>query len=429
MVASWAGSTTSPSPIRARIARRSRRLKLRPRIAASPSAARVPAGSRAARRSMSVRTADGTSRAALRPSRHSPSTCWSVPASRCVRASSSTMNGTPSDWTCIAAAEVASTGPPRTRFSSSPVSTELNRPGRSRRTRPIRSMSATKFTASVTDANSSGRIVRNRKIGRSASLRTTYRSSRSVSSSAHWTSSMSSASGRSAASVETATPARSKARRSLASGDRLSNPGSSRPEMASTTRSDRGLGRRPRGRVADRARGEQAPRDEERPADLLVGGDRDTREPARRGELGGGEQEARLADARLALEGHRREAAGRLAQLLRDRIELGASPDDRAGRPAQLDRERALRPDEGVERAAVGHPEGRAMLNGCHVAQHAAEYDVRSSDRDPATNAAARTPRRYRCGSVRFERGADSDTVNRRAHAPVALGRQRARPN
>ena len=76
----------------------------------------VLAGSRAARRSISVRTADGTSRAAFRPSRHSPSICWRVPASRCVRASSSTMNGTPSDWTCIAAADAASTGPPRTRF-------------------------------------------------------------------------------------------------------------------------------------------------------------------------------------------------------------------------------------------------------------------------------------------------------------------------
>ena len=82
------------------------------------------------------------------PSRHSPSICWSVPASRWVRASSSTMNGTPSDWACIAAADDASTGPPRTRFRSSAVSTEPNRPGRSRRTRPIRSMSATKFTAS-----------------------------------------------------------------------------------------------------------------------------------------------------------------------------------------------------------------------------------------------------------------------------------------
>jgi hypothetical protein len=33
-------------------------------------------------------------------------------------------------------------------------------------------MSATKFTASLIEANSSGRIVRSRKIGRSASLRT-----------------------------------------------------------------------------------------------------------------------------------------------------------------------------------------------------------------------------------------------------------------
>ena len=150
---------------------------------------------------------------------------------------------------------------------------------------------------------------------------------------------------------------------------------------------DRGLRRRPRGRVADRARGEQAARDEERPADLLVGRDRDAREPARRRELGGGEQQARLADARLALEGHRGEAAGSLVQLLGDRLELGAPPDDRAGRPAQLDRERALGPDEGVERTAVGHPEGRAMLNGRRFAQHAADYD-----------AAALTDARCGCG-------------------------------
>ena len=78
----------------------------------------------------------------------------------------------------------------------------------------------------------------------------------------------------------------------------------------------------------------------------------------------GGQQQAGLADARLALEGHRGEAAGSLAQLLGDRVELGAPPDDRARRPAQLDRERALGPDEGVERTAVGHPEGRAVLGG-----------------------------------------------------------------
>ncbi len=236
-------------------------------------------------------------------------------------------------------------------------------------------MSATKFTASVTDANSSGRIVRNRKTGRSASLRTTYRSSRSVSSSAHWTSSMSSASGRMPGqrrdrdTREVEGPEELGVRRQglepglVTPGDRLDHP------------PDRGLRRRPCGRVVDRARRKQAARDEERPADLLVGRDRDTGESARRRELGGGEQQARLADARLALEGHRGETAGGLLQLLGDRLELGAPPDDRARRPAQLDRERALGPDEGVERTAVGHPEGRATLNGPDLARHAADYD------------------------------------------------------
>ena len=97
-------------------------------------------------------------------------------------------------------------------------------------------MSATKLTASVTPANSSGRTVRNRKMGRSASLRTTYRSIRRVSSSAHWTSSMSRASGRTSASDDSATPARSNVRSSFASGDRLSKPASSRPAIASMTR-------------------------------------------------------------------------------------------------------------------------------------------------------------------------------------------------
>ena len=50
---------------------------------------------------------------------------------------------------------------------------------------------------------------------------------------------------------------------------------------------------------------------------------------------------------------------GCLPQLLGDRVELGAAPDDRAGRPPQLDRERALGPDEGVERTTVGCPHGR----------------------------------------------------------------------
>ncbi len=56
-----------------------------------------------------------------------------------------------------------------------------------------------------------------------------------MSSSAHWTSSTNRARGLMPASVEIATLARSNARRSLASAERVSNPGASRPEMASTT--------------------------------------------------------------------------------------------------------------------------------------------------------------------------------------------------
>ena len=72
---------------------------------------------------------------------------------------------------------------------------------------------------------------------------------------------------------------------------------------------DGGLRRRPCRLVADGAGGEQAARNEERAADLLVGRDGDTGEPARRRELAGGQQQASLADARLALQGHRGEAA------------------------------------------------------------------------------------------------------------------------
>ena len=50
------------------------------------------------------------------------------------------------------------------------------------------------------------------------------------------------------------------------------------------------------GRSQDRAR------EQERAAELLVGGDRDRREPGRRGHLAGGEQQAGLPDAGLALE-------------------------------------------------------------------------------------------------------------------------------
>ena len=133
-----------------------------------------------------------------------------------------------------------------------------------------------------------------------------------MSSSAHWTSSMSSASGRISASVEIATPPRSKARRSLASGDRLSNPGSSRPEMASTTRRTAASAGVPAAvsRIALEANRLRATRNGPRISSSAVIATQVN--PLRRGELDGGEQQARLADAGLALEGHRREAAGGL---------------------------------------------------------------------------------------------------------------------
>ena len=138
--------------------------------------------------------------------------------------------------------------------------------------------------------------------------------------------------------------------------------------------SDRGLSRRPRGCVADRGRHEQAARDEERPADLFVGGDGDTGEPGRRCELGCGEQETRLADPRLAFQGYSSQSAGSFPQHLGDRVELGASADHRPRRPAQLDSERALRPDEWVEGTAVDPPERRAICNRRRIAQHVADY-------------------------------------------------------
>ena len=137
---------------------------------------------------------------------------------------------------------------------------------------------------------------------------------------------------------------------------------------------DGGLRRRSRGGVADRARSEQAARDEERPADLLVGRDRDAGEPGRRGELGGGEQQTRLADARLALEGHRRRGGWRPPAAPGRSRRARRPPDDGAGRPTELDRERALRPDEGVERTAVGHPRWRGLLHGVEIERHGADY-------------------------------------------------------
>ena len=201
-----------------------------------------------------------------------------------------------------------------------------------------------------------------------------------MSSSAHWTSSMDSAIDR---IWRVRRPRRPPGR---------TPAGAWRPATGSRSRArhdrrwprdspDRSLGRGPRGRVADRDRREQAAREEERPADLLVGRDRDAREPARRREFDRGEQQPCLADARLALEGHRGQSAGRLAELLRDRLELGAPTDDGSGRPTELHGERTLGSDEGVERAAVGHPKGRAMLDRRNLAQHVSDYALLPSAR------------------------------------------------
>ena len=82
------------------------------------------------------------------------------------------MNGTPSAWPWIVAALVASILLPSTCFSSSALSTCVNRCALNRRTIPRRSMSATRCTASVTNANSSGLIAAIRKIGLAESART-----------------------------------------------------------------------------------------------------------------------------------------------------------------------------------------------------------------------------------------------------------------
>ena len=114
----------------------------------------------------------------------------------------------------------------------------------------------------------------------------------------------------------------------------------------------------------------------ERPADLLVGRDRDAREPGSRGQLGRGEQEAGLADPRLALEGDRRQATLGVAHLLGDRVELGAPADDRTRRAAQLDGERQCGPTSGSSAPPSAPSDRRARAHRGRVAQHAEDYGL-----------------------------------------------------
>ena len=90
-----------------------------------------------------------------------------------------------------------------------------------------------------------------------------------------------------------------------------------------------------RGRPDDRAR------EQERAAELLVGGDGDRREPRGRGHLAGGEQQAGLADARLALEREPGEPAGAgRGELLRIASCSARPSDDGAGGPVDVQRHR-----------------------------------------------------------------------------------------
>ena len=71
--------------------------------------------------------------------------------------------------------------------------------------------------------------------------------------------------------------------------------------------------------------------------DLLVRRHDDRGEPPRRGELRGGQQQPRLADAGLALDGHPAQfSAQSHGQLLPDRRQLQGPSHNGAGRPPNL---------------------------------------------------------------------------------------------
>ncbi len=115
---------------------------------------------------------------------------------------------------------------------------------------------------------------------------------------------------------------------------------------------------RPRadGHLPQRAVAEEAPCDQERPPDLLVCRDRHRGESRLGGQLRRSEEESCLADARLTLERDRRQVAPGLPDGLFDGRQLHRPPDDRARRAPELDIQRALRLDERVEGLALEEP-------------------------------------------------------------------------
>jgi hypothetical protein len=77
----------------------------------------------------------------------------------------------------------------------------------------------------------------------------------------------------------------------------------------------------------------------------------DRREPAGSREVGGREQQARLADARLALERDPDEPGGSRPELLLDRGHLGRAADEHARRTERVEGERRGHGVGGRERA------------------------------------------------------------------------------
>ena len=98
------------------------------------------------------------------------------------------------------------------------------------------------------------------------------------------------------------------------------------------------------GRFDGRGRTQDRPRDEERPAELLVGRHGDRGEPRGLRSLGRSDEQPRLADPRLPFDREPDEPAGAgCGQFLRDRLELRRPPDDVAGCPVDVERHRGER--------------------------------------------------------------------------------------
>ena len=160
-----------------------------------------------------------------------------------------------------------------------------------------------------------------------------------------------------------------------------------------------------------RRRGEDAARDQERPPDLLVGGDGDRREALRCGQLRRREQEPRLADARLALERQRRQPP-RLGggELLTDRAELDLPPDHGSRDAASVQRQRR---------------DGRHRDRGSQGLVHA--HKLRES---PRTVGSSKAPLKNQVLQTRGPTGLGEATLygrGRRSQAPVVSSRRRSR--